>query len=796
MLTMLLPVAALADGEEAAVAPAAEQTAEVNTEDSAEPPAAGTSKEIVDVPTLGESADDADDTVVAESKGETDGEYEDEIVPNDSAAEDNSDETITAETMASTNEMAAALTLEGEGNAEAQTYYLSCRASNGTTTVTVNGEPIEFDDQVPAGATVKIVTTGDEGYVRLKADMIYVIGNGPSAQYMKLDAVESPAGTFTFTMPAYRVDAQFYFFTDAAAKLTHHVTMSDGTEETWTEYATKDVPYWVTMEKAQWVYLAESERISGWTLGSPTGEKLSEGYYVFTEDTDLYAVVEDGVKITFHYPDHEYSYYVAKNEKTHLPTTQWIDERDGKYAIGWSTNPDGSGTVYYDDTSPEYDSSNTGYAFSRDTDFYLTYREPVTVRCYGGENLIGSEKIGKGGQYTLPDRVGKSDLIQYWLVGSADSETRYLPWQRVQINDDTDLYAVFAEGEISLRFHDGNQVTASGIYPKNAEITIDVRLDGPSVPKDQAFLGWSLEPDGELLGQTVRFSEDTTLYAKFAPAVLVVYDPNGGECNERYGGRYSRAVGSYLTNFTAADNFVTREGYTLKGWSLSKDGIELYDFSKPITGHTTLYAVWEGASADVVISDTNNSGVTVTLPNGTQVEGVALVAVPLTGEDNSVALAVLGKQLGQTAGKSYVLDIYFTKAGEEVSVKGRRTVTVPIPENWNAANTAVYYIDPENGTVQNMNGVVSADGKTISFVTDHFSYYALVEVKAADADPTPDPTPAPTPAASAAPTTAPTSSGAQSPKTGDEANLALWLLLATVSAVGLGYVCMKKKEER
>ncbi len=54
-------------------------------------------------------------------------------------------------------------------------------------------------------------------------------------------------------------------------------------------------------------------------------------------------------------------------------------------------------------------------------------------------------------------------------------------------------------------------------------------------------------------------------------------------------------------------------------------------------------------------------------------------------------------------------------------------------------------------------------------------------------------TPTPAPTATPAPTPAPTAKP-QSPKTGDEANLALWLALATASALGLGYVSLRKKE--
>lgn len=528
--------------------------------------------------------------------------------------------------------------------------------------------------------------------------------------------------------------------------------------------------------------------IAGWAVGSPEGEKLAHGYHVFTEDTDLYAVLEDGVKLTFCYPEFERSYYVLKGAKVGVEPAYG----DGGKSYSWSTEPNGSGQLY------KY-SAGIVYRFYKDTKFYPVENEDVSVMYYNGEQSLQEDRLPRGDSYTIHGTFPGFDAVAYWAVGTPEGQTHYRPGEIIKLENNLVLYAVEAERSVTITY----QSTGSDGYSWSTKVAADELFELPDNAYDQelhvatpfgmALLGWSTVENGTVIDwNAARFSQDTTLYTVFATAAVVTYDPNGGIG----GGSYKHAIGRTLTNFTAADGFVTREGYTLKGWSLSKNGAELYDFSKPITGHTTLYAVWEAEEpADVVISDTNSdSGVTVTLPNGAQVQGVALVAVPLAGEDNSVALAVLGKQLGQTAGKSYVLDIYFTKAGEEVSVEGRRTVTVPIPENWNAANTVVYYIDPEKGTVQNMNALVSADGKTISFVTDHFSYYALVEVKAADANPTPAPTPAATAAPTTAPTAAPASSGAQIVKTGDAAMPILWLALGLSAALALGYVCLRKKE--
>lgn len=347
------------------------------------------------------------------------------------------------------------------------------------------------------------------------------------------------------------------------------------------------------------------------------------------------------------------------------------------------------------------------------------------------------------------------------------------------IDGDTDLYAILAEGEITLLYYVDGNLTASGERPKNTEVALMDELLGPGVPSGMALLGWSLEPDGDVIGQKASFSEDTNLYAVFAPAVVVAYDANGGECSALYNGRYSRAVGSYLTNYTAADNFVSREGYTLTGWSATQDGSEPFDFTKPITGHTTLYAVWE-ENTNKKTDDSTDVTVEVPEDDKDKIAGLVFVATPLPEDDETVVVTVIGKKLSGTVEKSFVLDIYFADAvtGDEVEVSGRRTVTIPIPEGWDAKKTVVLYVDPESERVVNMNGVVSADGKTISFVTDHFSYYALVQVSNTSAN--------------GDTSSAPSGKG-HSPKTGDEAMPMLWAALAAVSVMGVAVVARKKK---
>lgn len=172
--------------------------------------------------------------------------------------------------------------------------------------------------------------------------------------------------------------------------------------------------------------------------------------------------------------------------------------------------------------------------------------------------------------------------------------------------------------------------------------------------------------------------------------------------------------------------------------------------------------------------------VTVQMPaeDAEKVEGLTLVAKELEPGAKEDETKLIVEQLDVAKENVYILDIYFENIeGEEVKVNANMVVTVPIPEGWNPANTAVYYVNTEAGEMVDMKAVVSKDGKTISFTTNHFSHYALVQKEVSV---TPD------------------SPIADNPQTGDTSNMILWVGLLLVAVIGLAgvaiYGYMRKKQ--
>lgn len=648
---------------------------------------------------------------------------------------------------------------EPEGEAvDSDTFLVTISCDDfGSAAVVINGAtapPVkcgtEVNYQVAAGSQISVVAQPLDGY-----DQIQTIGNY---------AQEDPKGTFTFTATTPGDSLHLDFLPSDAVKITYH-----DNEMVYWNYYPISTPVYLNSE------IVDSNAqlmLAGYAVGSEDGPVLpTNSWQVFTENTDLYAKYEKCIKLTFHemHGDTEWTFneYVIPNSPTTLADTEIQSIQ------AWSTEADGSGTRY---------ECGGAYTFDKDTDLYaIRYPEPITVTYYYGENYSLNQwhTQGKGTVVWIPTTTNFDiqGVIKYWAVGSPDSKTVYLPGQEIPMDDDLDLYAVMADETVTITYNSGDERNST--YTKNIAKDCDFLLptySGFVEPLDKEFAGWSLEKGGEILDETVKFTEDTTLYAVWGNAILVTFDANGGT-SQQY--QVLQAVGGRIRVPSAVFNCFKRDGYKLAGWSLSADSNEPFDPDLLLTSNITLYAIWE---LPKIVIKNEDSGVSVSMTATEEADGLALVASKLPETQEQSAAALIVKNVQGEVEKTYILDIYFVnkETGEKESIDDSRTVTVPIPEGWDAENTAVYYVDPETDTAVDMHGTVSADGKSISFVTTHFSFYALVQTAAV---------PAAAPTASPAPVTAPK----HSPKTGDEALPMLWLALMGVSVLAVGVLLAKKK---
>jgi len=149
--------------------------------------------------------------------------------------------------------------------------------------------------------------------------------------------------------------------------------------------------------------------------------------------------------------------------------------------------------------------------------------------------------------------------------------------------------------EIIVKY-DGNGSTSGSM-----ERQIVVKGESFELPENQfgrsdgyQFIGWNTKEDGTGEsypdGETVRFTEDTTLYAQWHLEVVKIYfEANGGT------GKMIHQLARKGVDTTLRQNRFSKEGYFFTGWSTDPDGKGTWysdaDTAK-FEADTTLYAQW------------------------------------------------------------------------------------------------------------------------------------------------------------------------------------------------------------
>ncbi|MBQ8892854.1 MAG: leucine-rich repeat protein [Clostridia bacterium] len=122
-----------------------------------------------------------------------------------------------------------------------------------------------------------------------------------------------------------------------------------------------------------------------------------------------------------------------------------------------------------------------------------------------------------------------------------------------------------------------------------------------------------------------------------------------------------------------------------------------------------------GISAEVLM---DNNGVSLETEVGVVEAGTELVAEPTKLAEEAIVPAGFSKSSAQT------YDIRLEKDGVSVQPNGEIVITLPVPENANPEKCQVFHVD-DQGNMTNMNA--EFNGESLVFVTDHLSYYVILE---------------------------------------------------------------------
>ena len=282
----------------------------------------------------------------------------------------------------------------------------------------------------------------------------------------------------------------------------------------------------------------------------------------------------------------EAQYNIAPNENLGtLPTATranygflgWFTEAEGGSQISATTKATGDVTYYAHWSLKQYTVTvDTGTG------------SPVPVIVTHG-TTIGDVLEG----ITQPTREGYT--FKGWVDADDEPLDLFAP-----VTADTTFIAVWAKNiTLDCRAVVDGELQPKSYWNKSLNGVEGDELDLPAQTLEgYVFLGWSTDPDGELLTGSIVATEGLVLYAQFTlDAWTVTFDPNGGEC-----GTTSVKVekGGKLDSLPEA----IYPGYKFKGWFTAAIGGEKVEANvTAITGDTTYYAQWALIAVDFTIVD-------------------------------------------------------------------------------------------------------------------------------------------------------------------------------------------------
>lgn len=250
-------------------------------------------------------------------------------------------------------------------------------------------------------------------------------------------------------------------------------------------------------------------------------------------------------------------------------------------------------------------------------------------------------------------------------------------------------------------YYNGSNINTISSIPFEQNInssTYNYTPERPSgIDADYTWGGWYTDA-----GLTVPYTFDTmpshnlVLYAKWvAPTFNVTFDLNGGDGVAPT----TQEVEKHKTATSVADP--SRRYYNFDGWYTAKEGGERYDWSRPVTSDTTLYAHWSLKPLTYTVryldSDNKNNRLaadkTVTSPALNYKQVVSESALAITGYHPDASSKSV--ELDYDADHN-IITFYYTKKSAQVSYR-------------------VDYVLKDNPTVKVAESKsVTVDGSTIS----------------------------------------------------------------------------------
>lgn len=287
-------------------------------------------------------------------------------------------------------------------------------------------------------------------------------------------------------------------------------------------------------------------------------------------------------------------------------------------------------------------------------------------------------------------------------------------------------------------YYNGSNINTISRIPFEQNInssTYNYTPERPSgIDADYTWGGWYTDA-----GLTVPYTFDTmpshnlVLYAKWvAPTYKVTFDLNGGDGVAPT----TQEVEKHKTATSVADP--SRRYYNFDGWYTAKEGGERYDWSRPVTSDTTLYAHWslKPLTYTVRYLDADNKNnqnnqlaadKTVTSPALNYQQVVSESALAITGYHPDVNSKSV--ELGYDADNN-IITFYYTKKSAQVSYRVKYVLkdnpTVKVAESKSVTVDGSTISVKESAVTVDKGYLASQLGTTLEQLDD---YYALTDVE-------------------------------------------------------------------
>jgi hypothetical protein len=437
-------------------------------------------------------------------------------------------------------------------------------------------------------------------------------------------------------------------------------------------------------------------------------------YPVFTENTPpptTYTVTyNQGAATSGTPPVDTHSPYDTGVSVTVLANPGSLAE-SGYTFTGWSTQPNGAGTIYTPGETFTISSNTTLYpVFTENTPPPTTY----TVTYNQGAATSGTPPVDTHSPYDTgvsvtvlanPGSLAESGYtFTGWSTQPNGAGTIYTPGETFTISSNTTLYPVFTENTpppttYTVTYNQG--AATSGTPPVDTHSPYDTGVSvtvlanpGSLAESGYTFTGWSTQPNGAgtiyTPGETFTISSNTTLYPVFTEntppptTYTVTYNQGAATSGTPPVDTHSPYDTGVSVTVLANPGSLAESGYTFTGWSTQPNGAgTIYTPGETFTisSNTTLYPVFTENTPPPTTY-------TVTYNQGAATSGTPPVDTH-SPYDTGVSVTVLANP-GSLAESGY------TFTGWSTQPNGAGTIYTPGETFTISSNTTLYPVFTEN----------------------------------------------------------------------------------------------------